>query len=82
MSPTVAHMTKDELQELIGAVVEQKLVELLGDPDEGLPLKKALQDRLARQMAAVAAGEHGERLEDVTRNLGLDQLSSGPHCIN
>lgn len=72
MSPTVAHMTKVELEELIGAVVEQKLVELLGDPDEGLPLKKALQERLARQMAAVAAGERGERLEDVTRNLGLD----------
>ena len=72
MSATVAQMTKDELQELIGTVVEQKLVELLGDPDEGLPLKKALQDRLVRQMAAVAGGERGERLEDVARNLGLD----------
>ena len=72
MSATVAHMTKDELQELIGAVVEQKLVELLGDPDEGLPLKKTLQDRLVRQMAAVARGDRGERLEDVTRELGLD----------
>ncbi len=71
MSATVAQMTRDELQELIGAVVEQKLVELLGDPDEGLPLKKALQDRLVRQMAAVAEGERGEPLEDVTRNLGL-----------
>ena len=71
MSATVAQMTKDELQELIGIVVEQKLVELLGDPDEGLSLKKALQDRLIRQMAAVAEGERGEPLEDVTRNLGL-----------
>ena len=71
MSATVAQMTRDELQELIGAVVEQKLVELLGDPDEGLSLKKALQDRLVRQMAAVARGEQGEPLEDVTRNLGL-----------
>jgi hypothetical protein len=71
MSATVAEMTRDELQELIGAVVEQKLVELLGDPDEGLPLKRALQDRLVRQMASVARGERGERLEDVTRNLGL-----------
>jgi hypothetical protein len=64
-------MTKDELQELIGAVVEQKLVELFGDPDEGLPLKEALHDRLVRQMAAVTAGERGEAIEDVTRNLGL-----------
>ena len=72
MSATVAHMTKDELEELIGAVVEQKLVELLGDPDECLPLKKTLHDRLIRQMAAVANGERGKRLEDVTRELGLD----------
>jgi hypothetical protein len=57
MNPTVAHMTKDELQEMIGAVVEQKLVELLGDPDEGLPLRKTLYDRLVRQMAAVASGD-------------------------
>ena len=71
MSATVAQMTKDELQELIGAVVEQKLVELFGDPDEGLPLKKAMHDRLVQQMAAVAAGDRGESLEDVTRNLGL-----------
>ena len=41
MHTTVGRMTKDELQEMIGVVVEQKLVELLGDPDEGLPLKKA-----------------------------------------
>jgi hypothetical protein len=67
MSATVAHMTKDELQELIGAVVEQKLVELFGDPDEGLPLKKTMRDRLVRQMAAVARGECGKRLEDATR---------------
>jgi hypothetical protein len=72
MSATVAQMTKDELQDLIGTVVEQKLVELFGDPDEGLPIKKALQDRLVRQMAAVARGDRGEPLEDVARNLGLD----------
>jgi hypothetical protein len=72
MAATVAHMTRDELQELIGTVVEEKLVELLGDPDEGLSLKKTLQNRLARQMASVAGGERGKCLEDVTRQLGLD----------
>jgi hypothetical protein len=71
MNATVAHMTKDELQEMIGAVVEQKLVELFGDPDEGLPMKKALQERLLRQKVAVTRGERGENLEDVARRLGL-----------
>ena len=82
MNATVAHMTKDELQEMIGAVVEQKLVELLGDPDEGLPLKKALQDRLIRQKAAVARGERGERLEDVARRLGLIRLLKIADSVN
>ena len=72
MSVTVARMTKDELQEMIGSVVEQKLIELLGDPDEGLSLKKTVRDRLVRQMAAVARGERGERFEDVVQRLGLE----------
>jgi hypothetical protein len=31
-------MTKGELREMIEASVERKLLELLGDPDEGLPI--------------------------------------------
>lgn len=67
---TVAQMTKDELREMIGTVVEQKLVELFGDPDEGLPLKKAVRNQLVRQMAAVGGGERGKPFEDVVRRLG------------
>lgn len=69
---TVAQMTKDELQEMIETVVEQKLLELLGDPDEGLPLRKAIRERLLRQKRAVASGERGQRFEDVIRRLGLE----------
>jgi hypothetical protein len=68
---TVAQMTKDELRELIEASVEQKLLELLGDPDEGLAIRKSVRDRLLRQKEAVAAGERGEAFEDVVRRLGL-----------
>jgi hypothetical protein len=38
MTATVAQMTKGELREMIEAPVERKLLELLGDPDEGLPI--------------------------------------------
>ncbi len=51
---TVAQMTKDELQKMIEAIIEQKLIELLGDPDEGLPLRKSVRDRLLRQSMAKA----------------------------
>ena len=72
MATKVAQMTKSELQEMIETTVEQKLLELLGDPDEGLPLKKLVRDRLSRQKKAVAAGERGKLFKDMVRRLGLE----------
>lgn len=69
---TVAQMTKDELREMIETIVEQKLLELLGDPDEGSPMRKAIRERLLRQKQAVAGGERGEPFEDVIRRLGME----------
>lgn len=70
MDTTVSQMTKDELREMIETTLEQKLLELLGDPDEGLPIRKSVRDRLLRQKQAVAQGERGEAFEDVVRRLG------------
>jgi hypothetical protein len=64
-------MTKEQLREMIGETVEEKLIELLGDPDEGLAVKRALRARLLRQRRKVAGGERGESLDDVARKLGL-----------
>ena len=72
MAATVAKMTKHELKEIIESTVERKLLQLLGDPDEGLALKKALKDRLLRQRWAVVAGERGESLTSIVKRLGLD----------
>ncbi len=72
MAKTVAQMTKEELRELIETSIEQKLLEILGDPDEGLEIRKSVRDRLLRQKKAVAAGERGEPFEDVVRRLGLE----------
>lgn len=54
MAATVAKMTTKELQKMIGAVVEEKLIELLGDPDHGLEIKKSLRNRLLRQKKGIA----------------------------
>ena len=72
MSVTVAQMSKDELKEMLEMTVEQKLLELLGDPDEGREIRKSARQRLLRQKKAVAAGERGEPFEDVVRRLGLE----------
>ena len=72
MATTVGQMTTDELREMIGTLIEQKLFELLGDPDEGLELRKAVRERLLRQKEAVAAGERGASFDEVVQRLGLE----------
>jgi len=72
MTISVAQMSKDELREMIEVTLEQKLLELLGDPDEGLEIRESVRERLLRQQKAVAAGERGEPFEDVIRRLGLE----------
>ena len=71
-STTIAHMTKKEFAQILSTVVEQKLVELFGDPDEGLAIKEHLRKRLLRQKKAVAKGERGIALADVVKRLGLE----------
>ena len=71
MANTVADMTATELRQLVSSVVEEKLVQLLGDPDEGLALRESVRKRLSRQKRAVAKGERGELLENVVRRLKL-----------
>jgi hypothetical protein len=71
MAATVARMTKHELKEIIESTVEQKLLELLGDPDQGLVLKKRVKDRLRRQRKSVASGQRGESVAVIVKRLGL-----------
>jgi hypothetical protein len=71
MAVTIAQMTKRELKEMIGTVVEQKLLEFLGDPDEGLPVRESVRNRLMRQRQAVVKGLRGQPLEKVARKAGL-----------
>ena len=71
MAKTVADMTPSELRQLVISVVEEKLVQLLGDPDEGLALRGNVRKRLLRQKKAVSKGERGEPLESVARRLKL-----------
>ncbi len=71
MSSTIAQMSKQELTKIISNVVEQKLVELFGDVDEGLSMKQNFRKRLLRQKKAVAKGERGRDLRSVRKQLGL-----------
>ncbi len=71
MEKTIAEMTAPELREIVGKLIEEKLIELFGDPDQGLELQDSLRERLLRQKAKVAAGERGEDFNDVARRFGF-----------
>jgi hypothetical protein len=71
MAANVGQLSTDELKEIIGSVVEQKLKEILGDPDEGLEMRTEVQNRLLRQKKSVANGERGEELEETAKRLRI-----------
>ncbi len=72
MAETVGEMTKEELREMLDVVFEQKLIELLGDPDEGQEIREEIRERLLQQMREVSRGERGQPLKDVARDLGIE----------
>ena len=71
MSVKVSQMTIDELREVIGNVVEEKLRVLFEDEDS-LELKPELKERLLRQTKEIENGDRGVPLEDVVSSLGLN----------
>ncbi len=71
MAGTIVNMTKKEFTQILSTVVEQKLVELFGDPDEGLVMKTKMRKRLLRQRKLIAKGERGEEFSSVVKRLGL-----------
>jgi len=69
MSTKVAELTVDEFKTLIEEVVEKKLAEMMGDPDEGLELRPEFEQRLRRSLAYVAAGGKTLSLEELTARI-------------
>lgn len=63
----VSDLTLDELKELIKGVVDDRLRELLGDPELGLQLGEAVRARLKASLASTARIS-GEEIAD---KLGL-----------
>ena len=64
MTTKVSEMTTDELQVFIETVIDRKLAEWLGDPEEGLELKAEIRERILRQRKEFAAGKRGRSLKE------------------
>jgi len=72
MSTKLADLTVDEFKQLIATTVEWKLMEILGDPDEGLELREEIKDRLRRSLETERRGARGISAQDVAAQLGLE----------
>jgi hypothetical protein len=72
MSASVVELTVDEFRAVIEDSIEQKLLELLGDPDEGLELQEQVKVRLRRTLKAQQDGDRGIPAADVAAELGLE----------
>jgi hypothetical protein len=66
----VADLTVDELRNLIKEVVTQTILEIFGDPDEGLELREEIKERLHRSLATTQAKGETRPVQDVATKLG------------
>jgi DNA primase large subunit len=67
----VSDLTVEEFEQLLEEVVERKLEEFLGDPDEGLELTEWIEERLRETNAALKAGVRGIPHEELLHRLKL-----------
>jgi DNA primase large subunit len=67
----VSDLTVEEFEQLLEEVVERKLEEFLGDPDECLELTEWIEERLRETNAALKAGVRGIPHEELLHRLKL-----------
>jgi hypothetical protein len=68
----VKELTVEEFKNLVQEAIEEKLEEIMGDPDAGLELREEVKERLRNSLAARRRGEKGIPIEEVARRVGLD----------
>ena len=70
--PTTKDLSIEELRALIEEVVEEKLHELIRDPDEGLILRPEVQERLQKTLRQPKKSRRTIPATDVAHRLGVD----------
>ena len=70
--PTVKDLSTEELKALIGEVVEEKLRELLTDPDAGLVVRPEVRDRLVKDLQEPLRDGENISAAELARRRGLE----------
>jgi signal recognition particle GTPase len=68
----VKELTLEEFKNLVQEAIEEKLEDIIGDPDLGLELREEIKERLRNSLAARQRGEKGIPMDEVARQAGLD----------
>ena len=68
----VKELSVEQFKGLIQEAIEEKLEELVGDPDLGLELREEIEERLRSSLAARQNGQKGVPIDEVARQAGLD----------
>jgi hypothetical protein len=68
----VKELTVEQFKDLVQEAIEEKLADIIGDPDLGLELREEIKERLRNSLAARQRGEKGIPVEEVARRAGLD----------
>ena len=69
---TVKDLSIEELKALIGEVVEEKLREILVDPDAGLVLRPEIRERLLRDLEEPQQESENIPAAELARRRGLE----------
>ena len=69
---TVKDLSTEELKALIGEVVEEKLRELLADPDAGLAIRTEVRDRLLKDLQEPRRDGENIPAAELARRRGLE----------
>lgn len=68
----IADLSVEEFRNLIKEVVTQTILEIFGDPDEGLELQEEIKERLHRSLAQTQANGETRPVQEVAARLGLE----------
>jgi hypothetical protein len=64
----VKELTVEQFKDLVQEAIEEKLADIIGDPDLGLELREEIKERLRNSLAARQRGEKGIPVEEVARS--------------
>ncbi len=71
-SEVALQATLEGLKEFVDVLVDEKLQQMLGDPDEGLELQDWVRAQLRKSLKSQSQGQRGVPLDEVLKQFGMD----------